>query len=142
MVSWKKAMTLKDIFSTIWPFIVTILVASVPSIWALVLASRHYTKEGGRDEQLSKLSQEAFDTATKAAGFASGCQEKLNEQILRNEKIDEILREMRAQHRSDAHKIDEQNAKIEEQNKKIQEQETEISKLKEQLQLLQQEKKN
>lgn len=73
-------MTLTEIFNSVWPFIATIIVSSIPSWIALRIAKVKYEEQGGKELNEATIRDQNINTILKMQTFTDGLQITIIEQ--------------------------------------------------------------
>ena len=73
-------MTLTEIFNSVWPFIATIIVSSIPSWIALRMAKVKYDEQGGRERNDAEIMALNLANASQTQDYISKLQITITEQ--------------------------------------------------------------
>lgn len=73
-------MNLTEIFNSIWPFVATVIVASIPSWIALRMAKIKYDQQGGKELNDAIIRGQNIDTILKMQEFSDGLQVTIGDQ--------------------------------------------------------------
>lgn len=96
---------MEQFLGSIWALVTAILISSVPSVWALILASKKYNQERGKENADANASASYIKAAIGAAEYAKNLLSTIQDQGAKMKDFEAEIHGLKVQYEEDIRKL-------------------------------------